>query len=305
MEQLLGLGAQRQNQGPDAPMHDTAEQVYISSLALLKMLKHGKAGVPLEVMGLMLGDYVDDYTITCVDVFAMPQLGTETTVESIDEKFQTQMIEMLKQTGRSENMVGWYHSHPGFGCFLSSVDVNTQKTFEQLDARCVAVVVDPIRSVRGKVVIDAFRSYGGGMLSIGDADSRQTTSNLGNIPKGRPGIRDLSRISYYSLLMNYKKSDLETKMLLNLHKSKWNKGFQMENPVTHDTNNLKKIDEINKLLGKYSTWIDAEMNKSIKEVTLESVGKFNPKDHLENAVEEVLTGNINHCLTSMLNNLTF
>jgi len=280
MEQLLGLGAQRQNQGPDAPMHDTAEQVYISSLALLKMLKHGKAGVPLEVMGLMLGDYVDDYTITCVDVFAMPQLGTETTVESIDEKFQTQMIEMLKQTGRSENMVGWYHSHPGFGCFLSSVDVNTQKTFEQLDARCVAVVVDPIRSVRGKVVIDAFRSYGGGMLSIGDADSRQTTSNLGNIPKGRAGIRDLSRISYYSLLMNYKKSDLETKMLLNLHKSKWNKGFHMEDPTNHDTNNLKKIDEINKLLGKYSTWIDGEINKSIKDVNLESVGKFNPKDHL-------------------------
>lgn len=28
---------------------------YISSLALLKMLKHGRAGVPMEVMGLMLG----------------------------------------------------------------------------------------------------------------------------------------------------------------------------------------------------------------------------------------------------------
>ena len=31
--------------GPsDAPVVDTAEQVYISSLALLKMLKHGRAG---------------------------------------------------------------------------------------------------------------------------------------------------------------------------------------------------------------------------------------------------------------------
>ena len=34
---------------------DTSEQIYISSLALLKMLKHCRAGVPLEVMGLMLG----------------------------------------------------------------------------------------------------------------------------------------------------------------------------------------------------------------------------------------------------------
>ena len=33
----------------DSPAVDTAEQVYISSLALLKMLKHGRAGVPMEV----------------------------------------------------------------------------------------------------------------------------------------------------------------------------------------------------------------------------------------------------------------
>lgn len=51
-------------------------KVYISSLALLKMLKHGRAGVPMEVMGLMLGEFVDDYTVRVIDVFAMPQTGT-------------------------------------------------------------------------------------------------------------------------------------------------------------------------------------------------------------------------------------
>jgi 26S proteasome regulatory subunit N11 len=30
----------------------------------------------MEVMGLMLGHFVDEYTITCVDVFAMPQVLT-------------------------------------------------------------------------------------------------------------------------------------------------------------------------------------------------------------------------------------
>ena len=38
-------------------------QVYISSLALLKMLKHGRAGVSMEVMGLTLGEFVDEYTV--------------------------------------------------------------------------------------------------------------------------------------------------------------------------------------------------------------------------------------------------
>lgn len=30
------------------------------------MLKHGRAGVPLEVMGLMLGDFVDEYTVRVI-----------------------------------------------------------------------------------------------------------------------------------------------------------------------------------------------------------------------------------------------
>jgi 26S proteasome regulatory subunit N11 len=51
---------------------DDSEKIIISSLALLKMLKHGRAGVPLEVMGLMLGSFVDEYTTVVVDVFAMP-----------------------------------------------------------------------------------------------------------------------------------------------------------------------------------------------------------------------------------------
>jgi 26S proteasome regulatory subunit N11 len=63
----------------------------------------------------------------CVDVFAMPQSGTSVTVESVDHVFQTKMLDMLKQTGRPEMVVGWYHSHPGFGCWLSNVDVNTQQ----------------------------------------------------------------------------------------------------------------------------------------------------------------------------------
>ena len=31
----------------------------------------GRAGVPMEVMGLMLGQFVDDYTVKVVDVFAI------------------------------------------------------------------------------------------------------------------------------------------------------------------------------------------------------------------------------------------
>ncbi|MBA0623598.1 hypothetical protein Godav_009049, partial [Gossypium davidsonii] len=124
---FAGAGGALGHPPPDSPTLDSSEQVYISSLALLKMLKHGRAGVPMEVMGLMLGEFVDEYTVRVVDVFAMPQSGTGVSVEAVDHVFQTNMLDMLKQTGRPEMVVGWYHSHPGFGCWLSGVDINTQQ----------------------------------------------------------------------------------------------------------------------------------------------------------------------------------
>jgi len=305
MERLFGGMGMQQQRNIDDNLNDTAEQVYISSLSLLKMLKHGKAGIPLEVMGLMVGDYIDDYTVKCVDVFAMPQAGTEASIEAIDEAFQAKMHEMLKQTGRNEIVVGWYHSHPGFGCFLSSVDVNTQKSFEQLNNRFVAVVVDPIQSVRGKVVIDAFRSYGNA-LAIGDVEMRQTTGNIGVQQKSKGfGIRDLERIQYYNLLINYKKNDLETKMLLNLHKSPWDQGFKVKKSENYKNDSLKQLKTMSDLCDKYSGWVDQEINKSIDEVKLKTVGKFNPRDHLENTVDDAVNDNINQVLTTMLNTIIF
>lgn len=47
----------------------------------------------MEVMGLMLGEFIDEYTISVIDVFAMPQSGTGVSVEAVDDVFQTQMME--------------------------------------------------------------------------------------------------------------------------------------------------------------------------------------------------------------------
>merc|ERR1719220_2208456 len=104
MNMLRGMGGMpNMNQlQQDMQLMDTSETIYISPIALVKMLKHGRAGIPLEVMGLMLGEFIDDYTIKVVDVFAMPQSGTGVSVEAVDPVFQQQMVSMLNQTGRSE-----------------------------------------------------------------------------------------------------------------------------------------------------------------------------------------------------------
>lgn len=71
-------------------------------------------------------------------------MGTAVSVETVDPEYQSQMLELLKEVGQTNHVVGWYHSHPGFGCWLSIVDVTTQGAFERLHHRAVAVVVDPI-----------------------------------------------------------------------------------------------------------------------------------------------------------------
>ena len=48
--------------------------------------------------------------------------------------------------------------------------------------RAVAVVIDPIQSVKGKVVIDAFRLISPQAAASG-VEPRQTTSNVGHLQK--------------------------------------------------------------------------------------------------------------------------
>jgi len=301
----MGRGMGGMGPPPDQNVADTAETTHISSLALLKMLKHGRAGIPMEVMGLMLGEFVDEYTVQVVDVFAMPQSGTGVSVEAVDPVFQTKMLDMLKQTNRPQMVVGWYHSHPGFGCWLSGVDVNTQQSFEQLNKRAVAVVVDPIQSVKGKVVIDAFRLINPQLMMLGQAP-RQTTSNLGHLrkPSIQALIHNLNR-HYYSINIDYRKNELETKMLLNLHKKSWSSGLKIQNPEEHSKQNEKEMLTLLDFSKQYNKRLEEEETKTADEIALANVGKMDPKKHLEAHVEELMASNINQCLGTMLDTVVF
>jgi 26S proteasome regulatory subunit N11 len=292
-------------QPADAPVVDTAEQVYISSLALLKMLKHGRAGVPMEVMGLMLGEFVDEYTVRVIDVFAMPQSGTGVSVEAVDPVFQAKMLDMLKQTGRPEMVVGWYHSHPGFGCWLSGVDINTQQSFEALSDRAVAVVVDPIQSVKGKVVIDAFRLINPNMMVLGQ-EPRQTTSVLGHLqkPSIQALIHGLNR-HYYSIAINYRKTELEQTMLMNLHKKNWVDGLTLRDYEQHCNLNRETVAEMLKLAKDYDKSLEEEEKMTAEQLEIKNVGKVDPKRHLEEKVDVLMTNNVVQCLGAMLDTIVF
>ncbi|EJW04716.1 hypothetical protein EDEG_01079 [Edhazardia aedis USNM 41457] len=266
------------------PLPDSGETVQISSLALLKMLRHGRAGIPLEVMGLMLGKFVDDFTIIVNDVYAMPQTGTGVTVEAVDPVYQTQMSEALSLVNKDDDVVGWYHSHPGFGCWLSSVDMATQDSFERLHKRAIAVVIDPIQSVKGKVVLDAFRLINNNFL-MGGIEPRQVTNNMGFLAK--PSIvallHGLNR-QYYSFRITYKKTILEQQMLLSMSKKSWAESLKIrkvenEEGIARDAENYLKT-------------VESEKNLSQKEVEVSRIGKIDYRKRLLEKAENMGNNNI-------------
>ena len=91
------------------------------------MAMHARSGKTLEVMGMMLGKTVGD-TFYILDTFPLPVEGTETRVNAANDanEYMVSFTTTKTSSGRPENVVGWYHSHPGYGCWLSGIDVSTQ-----------------------------------------------------------------------------------------------------------------------------------------------------------------------------------
>ena len=219
------------------------------------------------------------------------------------------MLEMLKQTGRPEMVVGWYHSHPGFGCWLSGVDMATQTSFEQLNPRAVAVVVDPVQSVKGKVVIDAFRMIAGQqgmMMAMVPTEPRQTTSNIGFLKKAtiQARIHGLDR-HYYSLVIDWRKNDLEEQMLMNLHKKDWATGLLIKKYEEHQKSTDELLEGMARLSKDYRERVREEEGRTQDEVEVMNVGKVDPKKHLENDVNELMALSIVQVLGTMLDTVIF
>jgi COP9 signalosome complex subunit 5 len=192
----------------------------ISALALLKMTTHARSGGNLEIMGLMTG-YVSGTSIVVTDAFRLPVEGTETRVNAqteADEYMVNYLTASREGGGRLENAVGWYHSHPGYGCWLSGIDVETQLQHQTFSDPFVAVVIDPDRTVSaGKVEIGAFRTYPKDYTPPkslqDDADEYQT------IPTAKIEDFGAHASSYYALEVSHFKSTLDTHLLSLL----WNK----------------------------------------------------------------------------------
>ncbi|KAJ1969112.1 COP9 signalosome complex subunit 5 [Dispira parvispora] len=192
--------------------------VKISALALMKMTTHAQSGGDIEVMGIMQGR-VQNHTLVVLDAFALPVEGTETRVNAQDEAYEymVQHLTLAKEAGRLEHAIGWYHSHPGYGCWLSGIDVNTQLLNQQYQDPWLAVVIDPKRtSSTGKVDLGAFRT-----LPKDHQPPKEAGTTVSNVPAEKLGDFGVHCNQYYALPVSFFQSSLDTALLDKLWQKQW------------------------------------------------------------------------------------
>ena len=170
------------------------------------------------------------------------------------------------------------------------------------------MVVDPVQSVKGKVVIDAFRMIDtkGQMMPRPGVEPRQTTSNIGFLKKPtiQARIHGLDR-HYYSLVIDWRKNDLEEQMLNNLHKKNWSTGLIVKRFEDHQQRTDNMLADMARLTRDYAERVKEEEGKTLEEVEVMNVGKIDPKKRLENDLGELMAGSIIQCLGTMIDAVIF
>merc|ERR1719193_447572 len=207
-----------------------------------------RSGGNLEIMGLLLGK-VDANVMVVMDSFALPVEGIETQVNVMQQGYEYMIAytASAKQVGRLENAIGWYHSHPGFGCWLSGIDVATQMLNQNFQDPWAAIVIDPIRTISaGKVNIGAFRTYPKGYKPPDEEPNEYQT-----IPLHKIEDFGVQCNKYYSMDISYFKSAMDKNLLDSLWNHYW---VNTLSSSTLLTNSEYTTGQISDLADKLETW---------------------------------------------------
>ncbi|KAF9458160.1 JAB1/Mov34/MPN/PAD-1 ubiquitin protease-domain-containing protein [Collybia nuda] len=226
----------------------------ISAVALIKMVIHARSGVPHEIMGLMQGKVMGE-SIVIMDSFALPVQGTETRVNAASEanEYMVEYIEGSEKAGRLENAIGWYHSHPGYGCWLSGIDVNTQMTNQKFQDPFVAVVIDPNRTISaGKVDIGAFRTY-----PENYTPPNVSSSEYQSIPLSKIEDFGVHANQYYQVDVEIFKSTLDNELLAMLWNKYWVNTLSQSSLISNRAYSVSQLTDLHQKLSKAQSSVAA------------------------------------------------
>jgi len=126
--------------------------VYISE-NVLKVIKGICSKSNLELFGYLVGNVLNwkkkKYVIITDQLFNENAVNSQqyftSQIDGTAGNFDV-VLKGLKDLRKDDDLriLGWWHTHPDFGCFLSTTDIHTQKFFFP-ETYQVALILDPIR----------------------------------------------------------------------------------------------------------------------------------------------------------------
>lgn len=126
-------------------------RVYFDQKAHDALSKHAKQDTSVEICGVLVGAWKRDSDGPYVHVTASIP-GDAATSKFAEVTFTHETWAKINQRMDKEfadsTIVGWYHTHPDFGVFLSDRDVFIHEHFFSSPGQ-VALVIDPIRHEEG------------------------------------------------------------------------------------------------------------------------------------------------------------
>lgn len=115
--------------------------VVIDAEVTRQIRQHGRSSMKAEVCGVLIGRTDNGQTTIDATIAAMNAAQAGTHVTFTQDAWQ-HIYEVKDRDFPDEKIVGWYHTHPGFGVFLSEHDEFIQKHFFSAEQQ-VAWVYDP------------------------------------------------------------------------------------------------------------------------------------------------------------------
>lgn len=131
--------------------HDGSLVINIDRKTYHQILKHCLSNREIEVGGVLVGlaksGYSADYLHVVGTIEARGAVSKRDAVTFTHESWNY-IYQIQQQKYQGQKIVGWYHSHPGYGVFLSEHDQFIHRNFFNMKY-AIALVVDPILSKSG------------------------------------------------------------------------------------------------------------------------------------------------------------
>jgi proteasome lid subunit RPN8/RPN11 len=153
-------------------------QALIRQSVLNQIHRHGKSAPEIEICGVLVGNVYHDPSGPWLYIQHAIE-GNHATGRAAQVTFTAETWEhiqsIMDRDHPDQRIVGWYHTHPGFGIFLSDMDVFIQENFFP-EPWQVALVYDPKAREEGLFLWKAGKPEPTAFLVEEDAQAEEATA---------------------------------------------------------------------------------------------------------------------------------